>query len=77
MVENKIEPLLPSASPKTDSAPKFINLTDKPADFTELNWEILGKSTSDSSFENSLETAGPSQKQRREKEDKTKGNKRK
>ena len=50
----------PSASPKTDSAPKFIDLTNKPADFTELDWKILGKSTSDLSSESSLKTASPS-----------------
>ena len=76
-VENKIEPLFTSASPESESAPEFIDFTDKPANFTELDWKILGEATSDLSFESSLETAGLSQKRKREEKDKAEENKRK
>ena len=47
-----------------------------PANFTELDWEILGEATSDLFSKSSLKTAGFSQKQKREEENEAERNKR-
>ena len=61
-VKDEIEPPYPSVSPKTDFAPEFIDLTDKPANFKELDREILRELTCDLSSKSLLETAGFPQK---------------